>query len=234
MLRSSLQFLFLVAIVVPSFGLQLGPHQRRICGPRHSTITDTNNAASNLAISRLGFGQQVAQQIIMVAGIGISTASMPSPSLAKETAQDLDDVGKLKKGYERLNYLLDNWEKLTTVCGKTDNPYQGTNGCERSPLLVMDYMGYKSMNDPLFKADKTMKRLSAKVPSEDSVDYLEAMEKWGEAAEEASGMAYISSWGEANPGGGKDRVEYWIERSRKNVTDARDSLETALRILGQL
>eukprot|EP00977_Amphora_coffeiformis_P006554 scaffold1404_cov166-Amphora_coffeaeformis.AAC.21 len=170
----------------------------------------------------------------MVAGIGISTASMPSPSLAKETAQDLDDVGKLKKGYERLNYLLDNWEKLTTVCGKTDNPYQGTNGCERSPLLVMDYMGYKSMNDPLFKADKTMKRLSAKVPSEDSVDYLEAMEKWGEAAEEASGMAYISSWGEANPGGGKDRVEYWIERSRKNVTDARDSLETALRILGQL
>ena len=134
----------------------------------------------------------------------------------------------------RLNYLLDNWEKLTTICGRSDNPYLGTNGCERSPLVVMDYLGYKSMNDPLFKADKTLKALSNLVPSDDSVDYLEAMEKFGEASEEASGMAYVSSWGEANPGGGKDRVEYWIERSKKNVTDARDSLGVALRILGQL
>ena len=57
------------------------------------------------------------------------------------------------------------------------------------------------------------------------------MEKWAEAAEEANGMAYVSSWGEANPGGGKDRVQYFIERAKKNVVDARDSLDTALRLL---
>ena len=182
--------------------------------------------------SRRGFGQSLVAEI--TAATVLSTTILPGSALAKPSAQDLDDKEKLKKGYDRLNYLLDNWEKLTTICGTSDNPYVGKNGCERSPLIVMDYMGYKSMNDPLFKADKTLKRLSAQVPSADSVDYLEAMEKWGEAAEEANGMAYISSWGEANPGGGKDRVEYWIERSRKNVIDARDSLGIALRILGQV
>lgn len=189
---------------------------------------DQKNAVS----SRRGFGQHVAE--IATGSVLAGTTALPAPSLAKQNPQDLEDKEKLKKGYDRLNYLLENWEKLTTVCGKSDNPYLTKNGCERSPLLVMDYMGYRSMNDPLFKADKTLKRLSGLVSAEDSVDYLEAMEKWGEAAEEASGMAYVSSWGEANPGGGKDRVEYWIERSRKNVTDARDSLEIALRILGQI
>jgi hypothetical protein len=95
----------------------------------------------------------------------------------------------------------------------------------------MEYMGYKSMNDPLFKADKTLKRLASIVPAEFEGEYLDAIEKWAEAAEEASGMAYISSWGEANPGGGKDRVEYFIERAKKNVTDARDSLASAISIL---
>ena len=188
--------------------------------------------------SRRDFSNRVADVVMASAGtasvlIGATTVvALPQPSLAKGEDNNLDDKEKLKKGYERLNYLLDNWEKLTTVCGRTDNPYQGKNGCERSPLVVMDYMGYKSMNDPLFKADKTLKRLSSQVPSDDSVDYLEAMEKWGQAAEEANGMAYVSSWGEANPGGGKDQVERWIERSKNNVVDARDSLGTALRILG--
>ena len=207
-------------IVVLSFSLAssfgLGPHSIR-----------TQDAGSTLK-TRRGFGQ------VMAAGLMTGALSATAPATAKPSGQDLEAKERLKKGYDRLNYLLDNWEKLTTICGRTDNPYQGTNGCERSPLVVMDYMGYKSMNDPLFKADKTLKALSGLVPSDDSVDYLEAMEKFGEASEEASGMAYISSWGEANPGGGKDRVEYWIERSKKNVTDARDSLGVALRILGQI
>jgi len=72
------------------------------------------------------------------------------------------------------------------------------------------------------------------VPAADEVDYLEAMEKWAEKADEGSGMAYVSSWGEANPGGGKDRVAYFIERSKNDVIACRDSLGTVLRILGLL
>jgi hypothetical protein len=53
-----------------------------------------------------------------------------------------------------------------------------------------------------------------------------------EKSEEGSGMAYISSWGESNPGGGKDRVEMFIERSKTDVTQCRDSLGTVIRVLG--
>jgi hypothetical protein len=45
-------------------------------------------------------------------------------------------------------------------------------------------------------------------------------------------MAFVSSWGEANPGGGKDRVELFIERSKKNVMESRDGLKRVLDILG--
>jgi hypothetical protein len=44
-------------------------------------------------------------------------------------------------------------------------------------------------------------------------------------------MAYTSSWGEANPGGGKDRVEYFLDRAQANVVDARDALGEVLKIL---
>lgn len=37
--------------------------------------------------------------------------------------------------------------------------------------------------------------------------------------------------GEANPGGGKDRVELFIERSKKNVMIAHDSLAKVIDIL---
>lgn len=131
-----------------------------------------------------------------------------------------------------MSYLLENWEQETTICGKGgDNPYTGARGCDRTPLKVMDYLGYKSMKDPLFKADKTMRRLEELVPADKEAEYLEAVEKYSLAAEEASGMAFVSSWGEANPGGGKDRVELFIERSKKNVIDARESLATIIDIL---
>jgi hypothetical protein len=151
------------------------------------------------------------------------------PSKALAYPQEKTDKENLVKGYKRLQYLLDNWEKETTVCGRLDNPYIG---CERTPEKVMEYLGYKSMNDPLFKADKTMLRLQNLVSSDDETDYMEAMEMFNEKAEEASNTAFVSSWGEANPGGGKDRVELFIERSRKQVESARDSLGTVIKILG--
>ena len=41
----------------------------------------------------------------------------------------------------------------------------------------------------------------------------------------------LHTTGEANPGGGKDRVELFIERAKKNVIVARDSLKTVISIL---
>ena len=103
--------------------------------------------------------------------------------------------------------------------------------CERTPIKVMHYMVYKGTNDPLFKADKTMLRLYVLVSNEDSGDYIEGVERYTENADEASGMAFISSWGESNPGGGKDRVELFIERARKNVVTAQESLQVVVKVL---
>ena len=92
----------------------------------------------------------------------------------------------------------------------------------------------KSMNDPLFRADKTLIRLQGLVPANDKQaqsEYQDALDLFVEKAEEGNGMAFISSWGEANPGGGKDRVALFIERSKKDVIDAKDALTTVKRIL---
>ena len=87
------------------------------------------------------------------------------------------------------------------------------------------------MNDPLFRADKTLLRLQSTVPGDLEIDYMEAMDKFVESAEAGSGTAFVSSWGEANPGGGKDRIEMFIERSKRNVISSRDSLKDIMRIL---
>lgn len=88
------------------------------------------------------------------------------------------------------------------------------------------------MNDPLFKADAAMLRLKNLVPPDKEEVFYEAMDRYAQNAEEANGMAFVSSWGEANPGGGKDRVQLFIERSRKNVVESRDGLKTVLDVLG--
>jgi hypothetical protein len=175
------------------------------------------STVSAFSVDRRQFGNQLA------AG---TTLIIAQPALA--ASQEASDKDKIVKGYQRLTYLLENWDKETTICGRNDNPY---NPCERSPIKVMEYLGYKGTNDPLFKVEKTLMRLQGLVPSEFDGEFQAAMEKAAEAAEEGSGMAYISSWGEANPGGGKDRVELFIERSKKDVIAVRDSLATVIRIL---
>ena len=96
----------------------------------------------------------------------------------------------------------------------------------------MDYLGFKSTKDPLFKADATMMRLKDIVPDDREIDFFDAMDAFGQNAEEANSMAFVSSWGESNPGGGKDRVAMFLERSKKNVIASRDSLKTVMEILG--
>ncbi len=88
------------------------------------------------------------------------------------------------------------------------------------------------MNDPLFRIDKTLLRLQPLVAGTDGeIDYMDAMEAINQAVEDGNGIAFVSSWGEANPGGGKDRIELFIERSKKYVVDTRDGLGTIINLL---
>lgn len=236
-MRTSRRYFFYVLLVLvkrESAAFLLGAKSRPAFAggrPLSSLFQSTCDAESmsGLFHSRRSFGCHLLAQVFG-SGVGVM-ALTPQVASAKANAQEEKDKSNLLKGLERLNYLLENWEKETTLCGVSDNPYTGTKGCERTPIKVMEYMGYKSMDDPLFKAEKTMRRLEAYVPADEEGRFLDAVEKWAEAADEASGMAYVSSWGEANPGGGKDRVEYFIERAKKNVIDSRDSLATVIDIL---
>ncbi|KAL3762342.1 hypothetical protein ACHAWU_003847 [Discostella pseudostelligera] len=160
-----------------------------------------------------------------------ANAATTSPS--SSSLQEQKDKDNLVRGYNRLQYLLDNWEEETTVC-KIGQETTFGDKCERTPTKVMEYLGFKSTNDPLFKADTTMMRLKDVIPSYNSnreAEYYEAIDSFVQNSEEANSMAFVSSWGEANPGGGKDRVRLFIERSKKNVMASRDGLRTVMEIL---
>jgi len=138
-----------------------------------------------------------------------------------------EELTRLRVGLGRLDYLLANWKQVTTESKKV-NEY---GNYDRNPTVVMDYMGFKSSTDPLFKADRLLVRAQDLVADKDYKVYAEALDVWSLKADEAMGMAFVSSWGEANPGGGKDVVEAYIERAKSNVTAARDALATCVRIL---
>jgi len=155
---------------------------------------------------------------------------LPATAAAASSSQDQKDKENIIKGYNRLTYFLDNWEDETTVC-KTGQETTFGDKCERTPVKVMEYLGFKSTNDPLFKAETTMMRLKNAVPNDREVDFYDAVDAYSQNSEEASSMAFVSSWGEANPGGGKDRVKLFLERSKKNVVASRDALKAVIDIL---
>ena len=41
-----------------------------------------------------------------------------------------------------------------------------------------------------------------------------ALDRWNEKANAGNVQAYVSSWGEANPGGGQDNIRRYLEKSR--------------------
>ena len=96
---------------------------------------------------------------------------------------------------EHIMYLIRSisWQE-TTECKIGGDSLE--KRCERNPYKVMEYIGYKSTTDPLFRADKTLMRLYTLVDGGDSaIDFIEAVEKFNENADEANGMAFVSSWG---------------------------------------
>ena len=84
-----------------------------------------------------------------------------------------------------------------------------------------------------FKAGDLMLRASSMVKSDaDFERYNAAMDKWTEKADAGNVMAYVSSWGEANPGGGQDEIARYLEKSRKEVVQSANLLKTIMDILG--
>ena len=62
--------------------------------------------------------------------------------------------------------------------------------------------------------------------------FFEATEDWNSAMTMSNSMAFISQFGEYNPGGGKDEVLKYLNESKKQVLLAQKSLKTIIDVLG--
>ena len=128
---------------------------------------------------------------------------------------------------------MTNWESITTKCASSDQVV-ATNGvgCDYSPLKIQEYVGYKSVNDPLFKAEKLMMRAVPLLKEDTTLDaYLATVNLWAEKAKQSSLNAYTSSWGEANPNGGKSVQAAFLEDARYDVEEAAAILKKVLLFL---
>jgi hypothetical protein len=142
-----------------------------------------------------------------------------------------EELKRLAYGYQRLKYLQDNWEKETTVCsipGCIDKPKAKLEqcGCVRDPSQVQRFSGFTSLLDPLYKAGDLMVRASQLIETQEDADkYDDLVDAWNKGQTDTQLMAYVSSWGEANPGGGQSEVARYLEKSRKSVVKSVDILK---------
>lgn len=144
----------------------------------------------------------------------------PSKTSCSTCVPTDEELYRLAIGYKRLKFLLENWDAETTVCIRGCEGTYESCGCDKNPVVVQEYMGFKSMLDPMFAIDKLMLRAQDKVKDKDFNRYQKLYDRWNEKSEEGNVMAYISSWGEANPGGGKDRVKEFLEKAKKSVLES--------------
>ena len=179
-----------------------------------------------------------------IAGMTVAAAPALLPmdvvANAASTVPTAAELERLRKGHARVQYLLQNWQEVTEVCKNNSDQANkqvvrtdGGDKCEKTPLNVQIYMGYKSTEDPLYKADKLMVRAAPLIKDDfDQADYLEAVENYKEKADNTAMMAYTSSWGEANPNGGKDVIDDYLEKTRLDVVSSEKSLRKILGYLG--
>ena len=127
------------------------------------------------------------------------------------------------KGHDGLVYLLNNWEKETTVCRENGGE------CKRDADPVRKYLGLRSTTDPLFQIEKTFGKVKNMDLDPDKLDaFFEASEEWNSAMNMSNSMAFISQFGEYNPGGGKDEVLKYLNEAEKQVIIAEKSLKTIM------
>ena len=177
------------------------------------------------------------------AGTASSTTFFVPPLPASAAVPTAEELSRLQKGHARVKYLLDNWDEVTKVCGKTvmtdterrqvlrTNGGGGTDACIRTPLVVQDYLGYKSTTDPLFKVDKLMLK-AAPLAGDNQDEYLDVVERYRENADQTAVLAYTSSWaGEENPNGSAENIENYLEQTHGFAIKTEELLRLSLKYL---
>ena len=139
-----------------------------------TTTTSTNTALTAIKNSRreifLRTGSTIASALL-------TTTNIMSPANAASSPPTADELNRIRTGYANIQYLLDNWEKETTVCREQGG---AESGCKRDAEAVRRYLGLRSTTDPLFQIEKVF----AKVRFMDDIDpdkledFFQAAEDW--------------------------------------------------------
>ena len=88
----------------------------------------------------------------------ISTLSNPGLAFAKGPPTP-DELARIRIGYEKLGYLLENFDQETTVCRENGGE------CKRDADPVRKYLGLRSTTDPLFQIEKVFDKVKPRAPA---------------------------------------------------------------------
>lgn len=172
---------------------------------------------------------------------GSSHAPLPAAA-ALPKVPTMQELSQLSAGLARIDYLLDNWDRETTVCtgvsgaGDLEDAQvvrtMNQNKCYKTPLRVQKFIGASSTLDPLFKADQLMIRAQPLVGEADAEAYADAVDAFVTKQQMSSTMAYTSSWsGFENPGGSSERIEENLLEAKKEVLETRATLKRVVDLL---
>lgn len=104
--------------------------------------------------------------------------------------------------------------------------------CKRDADAVRKALGLRSTTDPLYQIEKVFGKVKNMDLDPDKLEsFFEASEDWNSAMSMSNSMAFISQFGEYNPGGGKDEVLKYLNESKKQVILAEQALKTIMECL---
>ena len=188
---------------------------------------------------RLDALHQRAGALVAAAVIASTAPLAPFAALAAAPPSQAE-LARLPAGLARIDLLIKDWDKITTVCNGTPEDYEakqvvattGSTKCSKSPLRVQQFIGASSTLDPLFKADKLMMAASPLVADQDAEAYNDAVELYITKQQMAATMAYTSSWsGIENPGGSPEKIAEALLEAKKEVLELRQSVATVVDLL---
>ena len=162
---------------------------------------------------------------------GAAAAAAPALAPAPSWAADLAPVAKLKKGFDGIDYLLNNWDKETIKSCPTGQVTL-KDECDMDANKVPAVLGLKSTDAPLFKIERSFKAVLLGGDVDDIDRWTAATEAFVQHATSAQEYAYTASFGEYNPSGGKDQVAKYMGYSKNELKLARDALKDILQQAG--
>jgi hypothetical protein len=193
----------------------------------------------------------LSQQHLQQRGLGVlaaflvsasSLTTQPLPAALAEPPPNAEELSRLTLGLSRVDYLLTNWDEITTECkglsagGDLEDAQvvrtQNQNKCYKTPLKVQRYVGASSTLDPLFKAEKLMIRAQPLVPAAKQEAYSDAVDAYITTQQMSSTMAYTSSWsGIENPNGSKEQIDENLLEAKNEVKKVRTALGDVVELL---